>query len=175
MNNLTFTYLDKTLDQKMIKDIFHWKPLRRFIGSEACVQMNCLWSDELFEHSLIWTDREINNPLEAEMSRRIRRRPDELSAKGNTPSSHPWWPMTLSVFINDHKSDKIPLDRPKCRLSYETDGRSEIPKTEKSSSFVAEMVSIPGYYLPGSHRYPDWIMIWGEVNTCARYAELEAW
>ena len=66
-------------------------------------------------------------------------RPNELSAKGNTPPSA-WWPMILSVFINDHKSDKIPQDRPKCRLSYETDGRSEIPKTEKSWSFVAEMV-----------------------------------
>ena len=82
-----------------------------------------------------------------------------------------WWPMILSVFINDHKSDKIPQDRPKCRLSYETDGRSEIPKTEKSWSFVAEMVPIL-YTFPGpTTAAATQIELWyEEVNTSARYA-----
>ena len=97
-------------------------------------------------------------------------RPNELSAKGNTPPSA-WWPMILSVFINDHKSDKIPQARPKCRLSYETDGRSEIPKTEKSWSFVAEMVPIL-YTFPGpTTAAATQIELWyEEVNTSARYA-----
>ena len=59
-----------------------------------------------------------------------------LPRASKTPDDQRFHPF---LSIDDLKSDKIP---PKCRLSYETDyGRSEIPKTEKSWSFVAEMVA----------------------------------